>query len=59
MKITLLKAHKHANKPYLPGDELDVDTATGNWLIDQKVGKATKTKTQEAKASPQTQEDPQ
>lgn len=39
MKITLVApTHTHKGAQYKAGDVLDVDSVTGKWLIDNKVG---------------------
>lgn len=40
MNIELLKPHTHAGISLAPGDVLDIDEATGRWLIDAGVAKA-------------------
>lgn len=40
MNIELLKPHTHAGTRLAPGDVLDIDEATGRWLIDAGVAKA-------------------
>jgi hypothetical protein len=38
--VTLLKPHTDAGKDYAPGDALDVDQATAQWLIEHGVAEA-------------------
>lgn len=37
MKVTLLKPHTHAGAQKKPGDKIDVDADTAQWLADQGV----------------------
>ena len=36
-RLILNRPHTHAGRPYVPGDALDVDPATADWLIGQGV----------------------
>ena len=36
-KVTLAKAHTHAGQDYQAGDQIEVDTATAQWLQTQGV----------------------
>jgi hypothetical protein len=38
--VTLLKPHTNAGIDYVPGDLLDVDEATAQWLIEHGVAEA-------------------
>jgi hypothetical protein len=38
--VTLLKPHTDAGTDYAPGDTLDVDEATAQWLIEHGVAEA-------------------
>ena len=40
MIVTLLKPHTDAGADYQPGDTLDVDEATAQWLIEHGVAEA-------------------
>ena len=40
MIVTLIKAHTDAGTDYAPGDTLDVDEATAQWLIEHGVAEA-------------------
>lgn len=48
MIVTLIKPHTDAGTGYAPGDTLDVDEATAQWLIEHGV----------AEAAPQPQPEP-
>lgn len=37
MKVKLLKTHYHANKLYLPDDELEVSNETAHWLVEHGI----------------------
>jgi hypothetical protein len=37
MKVTLAKNHTHAGKDFVPGDVIDVDAQTADWLKAQGV----------------------
>ena len=36
-KVTLLKDHTHAGKPYAEGDTIEVNVADKQWLIDREI----------------------
>ena len=38
-RLILNRPHTHAGCPYAPGDTLDVDTPTADWLIAQGVAR--------------------
>ena len=40
MQIELLKTHTHQGQPLPPGQRIDLDTASANWLIERGVAKA-------------------
>jgi len=40
MKVKLLKPHEHQGRRRLPGDILDLDESTAQWLIDIGVAEA-------------------
>ncbi|AAU91187.1 hypothetical protein MCA2666 [Methylococcus capsulatus str. Bath] len=37
--LVLTRSHTHAGKPYAPGDRIEVDVATADWLIAHDIAK--------------------
>lgn len=56
MKVKLLKTHYHANKLYLPDDELEVSNETAHWLVEHGVAEPIKETKKSEKSVTQEQE---